>query len=287
MRAPIVERAAATDNMDFFEKGLAAHESSRLAPESNRFLITSLPRCGSTSLARILNSHAAIRCLVEPFHPRRYRGVFYRSAIQNGTVNYAMEAIWRKFTGIKHVWEASGWPFAGAPGLNRELCSYPAVRIVALIRRNYFRRFISNFICRQTNYWIGTKEEFEHRVSKLQFKPLDPERVRDAILRDAEAASGWISYMDAHQIRVYKIIYEDFFRPDATPLERYQNIDGLLAFLGYSAISMELFEERFAHNYEPDLHRWASMELYRRIPNADELERAVGCEKTGWLFKEP
>jgi len=272
--------------MNFTERDLTPHEAGKFAPESTRFLISSLPRCGSTSLARILNAHCEIRCLIEPFHPRRYRGLFHRSAIQSGTVNQAMEAIWQRFTGIKHVWEASGWPFAAAPGLNRELLSYPGVRIVALVRRNYFRRFISNFICRQINYWIGAKEEFEYRVSRLQFKPLDPKRVRDAILHDAEAVSAWLSYMDTHQISAYKIVYEDFFRPEATPLQRYQSVEGLLSFLGYSAINMKLFEERFACNYKPDLYQWASMELYRKIPNADELERTIGCDKTGWLFKE-
>jgi hypothetical protein len=45
---------------------------------SQKFLVFSLPRCGSTTLRRILNCHPRLRCLEEPFNPFNYDGKYIK-----------------------------------------------------------------------------------------------------------------------------------------------------------------------------------------------------------------
>jgi hypothetical protein len=256
------------------------------AHQGTKFLITSLPRCGSTSLAHILNTHPDIRCLIEPFHPRRYNGVYNQSAVRHRSVRPAVQSIWTRFNGIKHVWEASGWPFHQIPFLNCELTLGPGLNVLLLVRRNYFRRLISNLVCRQTNYWIGTKQEFELRVRTIEFKHLDPTRVRNAILRDVDAISRYTSFLKENNVKYSAIEYEELFSQKLTVAERYRMVVDLLTLMGFSPITVERFENTCSHNFDASAHRWTSEQVYRRIPNIEELECQVGSDKTGWIFKE-
>ena len=61
--------------------------------------------------------------------------------------------------GIKHVWEADGWPFAEMPELNEEIVSVSG-KMIVLIRRNWLRRVVSNYLCRHTGVWFGTRSDF-------------------------------------------------------------------------------------------------------------------------------
>src|ERR1700690_3290485 len=105
------------------------------------FVIDSLPRTGSTTLARLLNCHPDIRCLIEPFHPL-YHGHFHVMAMQAKSVEPVLNLIRHRWNGIKHVWEVrDDWPFRDHPELN-EAVALNADRIICLERRNLLRRYV-------------------------------------------------------------------------------------------------------------------------------------------------
>src|SRR5262245_4712708 len=98
-----------------------------------RFVIVSLPRSGSTTLARLLNCHEQVRCLIEPFHPRRYGGRFHSLAV-NRSVRHTLAAIWTEWNGIKHVWDTRGFPFFRRTELNNDVILQAGCKIVLLVR---------------------------------------------------------------------------------------------------------------------------------------------------------
>src|SRR5450756_463014 len=100
------------------------------------FVLDGFPRCGSTTLMRILSSHPDIECCMEPFHPKRFGGEFNRLALQHQSVAAPLDLIRLRWNGLKHVWEpGTGWPFVENPGLNDDLVRNAGI-VVSLRRRN-------------------------------------------------------------------------------------------------------------------------------------------------------
>jgi hypothetical protein len=254
------------------------------ATGDRRFVIASLPRSGSTTLARALNCHPGIRCLIEPFHPRRYQGTFRRMAME-GDVTDALERIWTRWNGIKHVWESSGWPFLGRPELNDRLLSESGLKVVFLVRRNWLRRLVSNLICRQTQFWIGTREEFCSRLEYVRLRPLDPTAVLTQIRADQEAVNRCLASLSNARVKVLQLQYEDVFRDGSGREERLALLNTVLGFLGFPRVADSDFGEAWERHFDPVLNRWASPEIYRRIPGIARLDEEAGSEETGWLFK--
>jgi hypothetical protein len=250
---------------------------------ATRFALISLPRCGSTSLALLLNKHPDLACLIEPFHPDRYDGVFHRQAMQV-SLRDSLHRIWTRWNGIKHVFEPSGWPFFGRPELNAEVASQPGQRIVVIVRRNLLRRLVSDLICRQTRYWIGTREEFCARLESTQLLPFDPAKLRRQIQRDRDAIARLMDLMTERDVPTLQICYEDIFCGGDDPERQMQQVNAVLAFLKVAPVSRRVFTSEWRERFDGDRHRWASPDVYRRIPGIDRIEAEVGCDETGWMF---
>jgi sulfotransferase family protein len=251
----------------------------------SRFVVLSLPRSGSTTLARLLNCHKDIRCLIEPFHPKRYAGKFYNAAADERSLDSVLNAIWSKCNGIKHVWESSGWPFEDRPELNDRIVLGPNRRLIFMIRRNLLRRIVSNFISRQTKFWIGTKEEFHERLQSVQLRELSPETVLKQIRSDREAIAHRLESFADRSADVMTLYYEDVFREDASQADQFDVVNSTLEFLGFSQLTLDVFAGEWQHHFDPALNQWASAEVYRRIPGIDRIEEQVGSDESGWLFR--
>ena len=65
------------------------------------FIVSSRSRCGSTALHRALNCHQDIRC---PFEPD-----FSAAEWNEGGIRAVLEQISKDHSGIKHVWDPSGF----------------------------------------------------------------------------------------------------------------------------------------------------------------------------------
>ena len=256
-------------------------------PQSNQkgFVLDSLPRSGSTTLARILNCHPGIDCILEPFHPRQGFGLFHRLALSERSAHTAINMIFCRWSGLKHVWDAaSGWPFPGAPEINEGIVT-AAPRVIFLCRRNLLRRFISGHISNQLKYWAGTRQQFLERLEKVELASVDPQQVIGEIARDRLAIERRRELMETSGTPFLQIYYEDLYGEHQTAAEQRVFLGGVLRFLGCDNVSEEVYRANCAPLMSPGNYRWASPETYERLPGVREIEGRAGSDETGWLLK--
>jgi hypothetical protein len=253
--------------------------------DTAKFVIDSLPRTGSTSLASILWCHPDIRCLIEPFHPHRYRGLFHRMALERHSVNPVLSLIWRRWTGIKHVWEANGWPFADCPELNDEIVIGPDTKVLFLRRRNLLRRVISGLVSRNLKFWMGTRQEFHQRLRDARFRELNTEFVLKQIRQDQAAVARRLQTFAEHRVKMMPLYYEDLFDDQTPTAARLARINSIITFLGFNPVTQDAVLDKWMRQLDPDVNRWASPETYRLIPGIERIENEAGSEENGWLFR--
>lgn len=248
------------------------------------FVIDSLARTGSTTLARVLSCHPDIECLIEPFHPRRYGGQFRQMALQAKSVEPVLDLIWQRWSGIKHVWQASkGWPFPEDPHLNDGIV-LAAGRVIFLERRNLLRRYISSIVSRQLDFWIGSREDFLARLGNVQLGDLNLLMAQQEIRQDQAATQRRLQLFRENKVQVIHLHYEDFLGEGVTKQWQFETIGKILGFLGLEGISESLFEKECARFLDPSTYQWASADVYGMIPGVEEIERVLGSDETGWLF---
>lgn len=262
-----------------------SYSTSHTDYPGSRFVIFSLARTGSTTLALLLNCHKHITCFIEPFNPDHYKGQYHQLAVKS-SVETALETLWPRCNGFKHVWYPDGWPFREKPSLTRDIVLNPQYRILFLLRRNLLQRVVSNMVSEQLDFWFGTRAEYARRISNAKLTPLDPELVRGRIQSDVAAMKYWHSAFEHAESDVMTLHYEDFYAPESTDTERLAAINAILTFLRFERITAERFKTSYADHITPHVHKWATPDIYSRIPGIDLIEGEVGSDETGWLFRK-
>jgi hypothetical protein len=244
----------------------------------DRFLLFSLPRCGSTTLMRILACHPEISCFSEPFNQDQSGRGYLDRVHDPETLARTLGDVWARRQGIKHVWHPSGWPFPN-PVFNLLMLDQPDVTVLFLNRRNALRRVLSWEIAVQTGIWHrdGAKPN-------RQLAAVDPVTLRTDLAAATTAAGLCLSRLAASEARFEQLWYEDFFG-SATPLaDRLARVDELLRILGYHAITGIESSEQVAGLLDPDVNRVNDEGNYRRIPNIAEIDAICGNDQDGWVF---
>jgi len=249
-----------------------------------RFIVLSMPRTGSTTLARVLNCHENIRCLIEPFHPHRYEGKFHTFAVRR-SIRETLAVIWERWNAIKHVWDLEGFPFKERPELNNEVTAEARCKVVFLIRRNILQRIVSHHLSQQTHTWVGPRDAFLNRLRLTEVAPLDANSVRRQIQAEQEAISAKVQFLVDHEVEHMTVEYEALFSEDVTTEDKRSCINSILDFLGFESVTSDEFVQQWLTHFDPAQHRWATPDVYRRIPDIEGLEQAVGNDVTGWLFR--
>jgi hypothetical protein len=249
------------------------------------FVIDSLPRTGSTTLSQLLSCHPEVTCLDEPFHPRRYGGQYHRMSETTGSVGPALNLIWHRWTGIKHVWESpTMWPFIARPELNEQVLS-EASRVLLLSRRNLLRRYVSHAICRQIRFWIGTRTEFLSRLDNVQLQELDCNLILHDIERSKEAIARRILFCKTKGVPYLHLEYEQLFAGKTEERNWITAFNVIFEFLGVRQVSLNDLGHRWRDYLNPDIYQWATEDVYRAIPNIDEVEGRLGSDDNGYLFR--
>jgi len=199
-------------------------------------------------------------------------------------VQGALTLIRQRWNGLKHVWEpTSGWPFEEKPQLNDELV-LKAGKIIFLQRRNLLKRYISWIISRRLNFWIGTRYEFLARLERTALPELHPDRVRADLELSKQVIERRRELLAHHQCEVMNIFYEDFYGEETTMQDQLEIFNRILAFLGLNGVTPDLFRTRCNDYLRPDINRWSSQEVYRRMPGIETIERELGGDEFGCLF---
>ncbi len=248
------------------------------------FILDGFPRCGSTTLTRVLNAHPDIRCCMEPFHPKRYGGQFNEIALQQGSVKGALDLIRLRWNGLKHVWEpGTAWPFDQHQELNDDLVTH-AGTIITVRRRNLLRQFVSSYISKNLGFWVGTSAEFYERLDTACLPALTVDKTRTALeemIAAHEKRDRLLATLPARQEVLY---YEDIFEGSADLDQHVASCNALFVVLGHCPLEDETFRELCGRFFDPMEYKWANNEVYARIPGAQLVDKELASENTGSLF---
>lgn len=247
-------------------------------------MIFSLARCGSTTLLRLLNCHQDIRCVHEPFNPTSHDGQFYRHISNMPSLVRALEDIWGRYNGIKHVWGEQGWPFPGKEHLNKYLLLGAAPRVLFLNRRNVLRRVVSDQISRQTKVWGINCEEDRDKLLNFKFEPLDEAGIRRRVNHEMTIVNRLKRLLVARGVEHLEIWYEDIYDAPSTD-EKMEKFGEILRFLGGPLLTGVERTAAAQALLEPKNMKVNNHETYSKVPGIEHVEREFGSDETGWLFK--
>lgn len=248
------------------------------------FVLDGFPRTGSTTLMRVLNVHPDIKCCMEPFHPQRYGGEFNRLAVEDGTVATALDLISLRWNGLKHVWQPdSAWPFVARPNLNDDLIRRAAI-IVSLRRRNLLRQFVSAYICKHIGFWVGTSAEFNARLNTSYLPPIDLSVAKASLAAARDAVVRRDELLSQLSPASFILTYEEMFEKVQTSDEQLAFCNSLFSRLGHRPLEDEGLLAQCLDYLNPAQYRWASNDVYARIPGSTLLDTTLGNDTTGYLF---
>jgi sulfotransferase family protein len=254
---------------------------------ADRFLIFSLPRSGSSTLRDILQCHPQVRCAFEPFNSDTDLGKIYgRGIVNRATLEAALSELWKKHNGIKHVWNRFGYPFEKSPDkqlLNHHLLEVCNAKVIFLKRRNALKRIVSDELSHQSRVWRSSAGARKAHL-RYDFRPLDIKRIQSSLRQEFEALASYRESLVYRRVPFIDLWYEDLYGEEESLKTGPAKIREIISFLGLSQ-----FEERnwarVISLLDPLQTKVNSRETYLRIPNIDEVERVLGSEETGWLFR--
>ena len=250
----------------------------------DRILIFSLARCGSETLVSILNSHPEIRCVSEPFNSDNFEGQ-YRKRVQDAKSLYeAMDDLYKQYTAIKHVWDASGWPFSKMPQFNPLLLQAPHQKIIFLTRKNSLKRVVSLCIAGQTKRWGVFSDEDRASLAAFAFSPIQPQFVGWHLDGEKKLVPEYRKLLHDCKCEFMDLSYEQLFDPSHTSAQRTETITQIMAFLGKSGLQNAETQERMVGFLRTRQTAVDASLLYDRIPNIQEIEKQFGSPETGTLF---
>ena len=252
------------------------------------FMIYSPSRTGSTTLVRLLNCHPAIRCVWEPFNPT-HRAIFAIHSQEilrshgGGGLEAALKYLATTCNGFKHVWHPGGWPFED-PQLNDRMLLLGDAKVIMLRRRNALQRAISERISQQMGIWTIYSEDDRRHIRQHQFAPLDVEQLRQDI-----------AVVQAEEKRLYELIgasgkawravsYEEIFSPGASMEAGMAAVKSLWEFLGVEALADPARLEMVRQLLDPAMTGFGNAAAYERVPNIQEVEKALGHDETGHVL---
>jgi hypothetical protein len=114
---------------------------------------------------------------------------------------------------------------------------------------------------------------------------MDPVEVKTAMMDDAAAMKQRLQLLTEHRIPIFEVSYEELYDNDSTFEEKLHILNKLFVFLGVNELRDNGLNAECHKLFDPAIYRWASADTYKFIPGIERIERDVGCDETGWLFK--
>ena len=252
-----------------------------------RVLVFSPPRCGSTTLLRLLDAHPDLDLVYEPFNPARAPQFGASTAATRGEVRRRLARIGERHSGFKHVWNPFGWPFPAESALNECVLREAADRTLVLERRNRLRQVVSNAMAQQSGgyhrraqYPEGDEEE---RVRGFEYGPLAPREIEAFLTRLPVSLERHRSVLAATGRPFLELRFEDWLGEDLDRDRRRNAVGEVFSFLGLSLAEVDA--DRVDPLLDPSQARVNDAASYRRVPDIEAIEERFGGDETGWLFR--
>jgi hypothetical protein len=249
--------------------------------DDDRVVLLAWPRSGSSSLWRILGAHPDLSLMPdEPFNESFVDwspgNPDYLSRVRDvDSLDVVLDELFGRFRGIKVLtYQLDQDQLAHLVG-RRE------VRSIVIARRNLLQTAVSDRIAKQTKVWnrwdVDPNESLSRRYDSL--RPLDLDDLHSYI-RDLAAHLRWVeSVLDPRQDgRVFRLCYEDLYF--GTPGDQRAQLDALWAFLGLPPLDAT----DIAFFLDPRSAKLGGSQTYGLLPNAVQIDAALGADDTGWLL---
>lgn len=242
------------------------------------FVIFAHDRSGSSSLAEALSIHPHIRVALDPFHPKYGQWHpderTYRDSLTDvASLEALLDELSVQHNGIKVL----------SYDLPEEIYSHllllPDLKIIFLRRRNILQTVVSGAISEQTRMWQMWDPRFRREDVYGNLQPIDIGELKKAL-----------EYQIWLQIYYRRVVvkrprdsrmflnYEDFYTADLD--QNRESLLKVLRFLGFGAADLSGADQYL----DPRTAKLNNDDTYRMLPNAEEIDRALGSDKNGWLF---
>lgn len=241
-----------------------------------RFVIFAHARSGSTSFVRAMERHPRIRILNEPFsetfnehhphHPNYHRDVTDRASLDRLLPDMFSECNGTKVLSYQRPRE-----------LYEHLLGRPDVRVILMRRANLLRSVVSMVVSEQTDVWHAWDVQRPIEELYAELRPLDVSDVRARM----DVLADEIAFYDRVVARrdpadVLKLTYEDVYLGG----RGRELLDEATRFVGLEPVADADADALL----DPARTRLNSRESYALIPNAGDVDAALGSDDTGWLF---
>ena len=247
------------------------------------FVIFSARRTGSTALYRALNLIPGAWVVYQP--------QFDEIEPTEDAVHERMTGLLSDYSGLKHVFEPSGFPFrppdwAGIDEmernwpfwarLNSAILNYPGIRVVFLRRRNGFMRILSDQVSKLTKIF-GTGEHpasatdaaiYRRDMCATPIPAVDSVLTRWYMENLPRLEDGLRASIAANP--VMDVWYEDLLGDDVTLSERLARFRDVAQFLDLDLPAAVLRAPELSLILRPAA-KLNSEKIYRRIPNYSAL----------------
>lgn len=250
-----------------------------MSPDTH-LLLFAHPRSGSTSLYKILDLHPELSILEEPFNenfPRwRPGNKNYLELIHDiPSLDAQLAEIFTTHNGVKVL------DYQLPQELMIHLLQRPDCKIIFLRRRNVLQAVVSVLIAQQNRLWKKWEMTQPLEAYYRNLQPFDIPDIQRRVVDLQERLDFFESVIDARPAAdSFKVIYEDLYF--APPSQRTQQIAVLWQRLGLAPLD----SEQIQYYLSPEEVKINSAETYKWLPNANDIQRLCGNDKTGWLFEE-
>ncbi len=232
----------------------------------------------------LLNCSPGFRCVYEPFNPCNHQFRYHETIHNLDALDSALSDIRKTCNGVKHVWDASGWPFKSGSAFNdRLLTSFQ--KVLLLSRKNTLQRIVSCHISEETGLYSISGKKDKRILQKAEFAGLDVDQLEYKLQCERVQLQRCRTFLGDNGVTFMDLSYEDLFLDPAGVPSQIQRVNSVVEFLGGGPLTRQNEIAKMIALLDPDKHKMNSTGTYRRIPDILEIERRFGSDETGWLFK--
>ena len=244
-----------------------------------RFIIFAHARSGSTNLSIVLEQYPQLKIASEPFH-RDYFSLhndeknYIDFAHDESSLDDQLEELFEKYSGLKIL------EYQLSEKLNTYLLLNPTIKVIFLKRKNLLQTIVSEYIAEQTNIWYKRINVDLKPSSFPKLEPIIIDKMENRLKTLSARLENYQQILEQKKESVFlPLYYEDFYTSNDE--KNKKNATKVFAFLG-----IEMPEtNKISLFMNPTTAKINSQDTYRLIPNIDEVEKTLGSDQTGWLFK--
>lgn len=206
-----------------------------------KFIVLGMPRTGSTLLSTGIDQHPQAKCYGEIFHPvkherecvhviRHGQKVIPYNPDQDDAIEFLNDKVFCEQEGL----EAAGFKLFGeyARGIGtnnlfrRIKLELSEVRIIHIVRENYFDSLVSREIAKKTNSWVVFRDK-EDPGRKLESMITIPTEVATNYFQEMEKVDRFFEtfFSSGNYLKVKYNDLDNFFVDTMQDVYRFLNVD--------------------------------------------------------------